>query len=334
MTFKKVLNFTVKVLLPLLLGCLLLWFLYRNMNFREIWQVVRRGARYDIIFFSLLFGLAANVTRAFRWALLIRALNERFRVKNLVYAVLGNYAINFVLPRVGEVWRCGIITRYEKISFPRLLGTLFIDRASDTLSVGLITLLIFIFNFGFFRSFFARNPQLMVDFKGDYSFLWILLACLLAGLAAWFVFTRLSHLAPVQKARKLLSHVWQGMKSIWLMEHKWLFLLQTLLIWGFYFLYFYITFYAFGFTRDLGIVAGLIVFTMGSIGVAVPIQGGIGPWHFMVIASLMCFGVKETDAAAFALVVHTVQSIWVALCGLFGIVALPLSNRKASTEGL
>ena len=65
-----------------------------------------------------------------------------------------------------------------------------------------------------------------------------------------------------------------------------------------------------------------------SIGVAVPVQGGIGPWHFMVIATLVCFGVNENDAAAFALVVHTVQTVWTGLCGLFGVVALPLTNRE------
>mgnify|MGYP002235735364 CR=1 FL=1 len=63
-------------------------------------------------------------------------------------------------------------------------------------------------------------------------------------------------------------------------------------------------------------MVGLITFTMSSIGVAVPVQGGIGPWHFMVIATLVCFGVNENDAAAFALVVHTVQTVWTGLCGL------------------
>ena len=115
------------------------------------------------------------------------------------------------------------------------------------------------------------------------------------------------------------------------MKQKGLFLVQTLLIWIGYFFYFYITFYAFEFTKELGIVVGLIAFTMSSIAVAVPVQGGIGPWHFMVIATLVCFGVKETDAAAFALVVHTVQTIWLGLTGLVGVVALPIINRKKQT---
>ena len=70
----------------------------------------------------------------------------------------GNYAVNLVLPRVGEVWRCGMITKYDKIPFTRLLGTLLIDRVSDTIMVGLITMSIIIFNFDFFHSFFCEEP--------------------------------------------------------------------------------------------------------------------------------------------------------------------------------
>jgi hypothetical protein len=329
MSFNKFLNPFVKVFLPLLIGILLLWFLYRDMDFGKILEVIRTGVRYDVILFSLLFGLAANIVRAYRWGLLIGTLGERFRTRNLVYAVLGNYAINFVLPRVGEVWRCGIITKYEKISFPKLIGTLLIDRMADTLSVGLLTLCIVIFRFGFFRGFLARNPELRIDFAAGSEVIWAPAILLIAAAAVWFAFTRLKHLRLVQKAKGVFSKVWEGMKSIRMMKRKGLFMLQTLLIWGCYFCFFYITFYAFDFTRDLGLSAGLIAFTMSSLGVAVPIQGGIGPWHFMVIASLICFGVTDTEAAAFALVVHSVQSIWTALCGLFGIIALPIANPSA-----
>lgn len=332
MNFKKLLRTTIKVFLPLLLGFLLLWFLYREMDFSEIWLVIKKGVRYDILLLSLVFGLLGNVTRGFRWGLLISSIGEKFKTSNVVYAVLGNYAINFVLPRVGEVWRCGIITKYEKIPFTKLFGTLLIDRVADTITVGLLTFLIFVFNIGFFKNFFARNPELIEGFQENFSVLWIILGVLILAAAIWFTFARLSHLSVVQKAKGILANIWEGIKSVWLLKHKFRFIIQTILIWGSYFLYFYITFYAFDFTRDLGIGIGLIAFTMSSIAVGVPIQGGIGPWHFMVIATLVIFGVNENDAAAFALVVHTIQTIWTALCGLFGIVALPIINKETATE--
>ena len=57
------------------IGFLLLWWLFREMDLTEIWNVIRHGVRYDIILFSLLFGLFANVVRGLRWGLLI----ETFR---------------------------------------------------------------------------------------------------------------------------------------------------------------------------------------------------------------------------------------------------------------
>ncbi|WP_459187863.1 lysylphosphatidylglycerol synthase transmembrane domain-containing protein [Parabacteroides sp. APC149_11_2_Y6] len=330
MSLNTIFRTFLKIVLPLGFGCALLWYLYSNMNFSEIWDVVRKGVRYDVILFSLLFGLGANIVRGLRWKLLINSLGDKIKTSDAVYAVLGNYAVNLVFPRVGEVWRCGVIHRYDKISFTRLLGTLFVDRLSDTIMVGLITVSIVLFNFDFFRGFFAKNPSLIEGFHSMFNSMWIYVVAVIFILGIWFVFTFMSNFTLVKKARSILTNVWEGMKSIWLLKQKKLFILQTLLLWCGYFCYFYITFYAFGFTRDLGITIGLITFTMSSIAVAVPVQAGIGPWHFMVIATLVNFGVKEVDAAAFALVVHTVQTIWLGITGLFGVVALSLKNRAKS----
>ena len=334
MDFKSILRTFVKVVLPLGFGFLLLWWLFREMDLTEIWNVIRHGVRYDIILFSLLFGLFANIVRGLRWGLLIETLGIRFKRSNAVNAVLGNYAVNLVLPRVGEVWRCGIVAKYDKISFSKLLGTLLIDRVSDTIMVGTITLFIFIFNLDFFISLFAKSPALLEGCHAMLNSIWIYALVIGLAIMVWLVLKYMSHFTLVRKAKELLLNVWAGMKSIWLMDKKWLFLVQTLLIWSGYFCYFYITFYAFDFTRELGIGVGLIAFTMSSIGVAVPVQGGIGPWHFMVIATLVCFGVNENDAAAFALVVHTVQTVWTGLCGLGGIVALPLTNKTARAASI
>ena len=328
MDVRKIVNQTVKIVLPLLLGVLLFWYLYREQDFEAMMEVVRGGVRYDILLFSLLFGLAANVTRGFRWGLLIDSLGRRVRRRNVVFAVLGNYAVNMALPRVGEIWRCGVTAKYERVPFTKLLGTLFVDRIMDTLMVGLLTLSLGVFNIGFFRHFFAENPPTLVAtlitlVRSPWTYVGLVGAVVLA----WFVFVRMKHLPLVRKLTEMLLNVWEGVRSLWTIEHKGRFLFQTLAIWVGYFLYFYTTFYAFEFTAPLGIRIGLIAFAMSSLGVAVPVQGGIGVWHFMVISTLVAFGVDRTDAAAFALVVFTVQTVWVVLCGLFGIFALPLLNK-------
>ena len=251
MIYKRILNVTIKVILPLCLGLGLLWYLYRGMDFLKMWEHIKT-ASLGMLLFSLIFGLVANVVRSFRWGLLINAIGERSRMQTLICAVLGNYAINYVLPRVGEVWRCGIVNRYTKISFAKLLGTLVIDRVTDTLCVGTLALLILCFNLSFFETYLSRNPSLMISFENQSPTLWIIFALIILVAAVWFSFTRLSHIALVQKAKGGLMNIWEGMKSVWLMERKWLFLIQTAAIWILYFLFFYTTFYAFDFTRNLG----------------------------------------------------------------------------------
>ncbi|MDR0575353.1 MAG: flippase-like domain-containing protein [Tannerella sp.] len=333
MDFKQIFRKIIKVLLPLSLGVILLWYLYRNQDLGEMMNVIKRGVRYDIILFSLIFGLLGNMIRGLRWCMLIDSLGRRVRRRNVIYAVLGNYAINMALPRVGEIWRCGVTSKYEKVPFTKLLGTLFVDRIMDTVVVGLLTLCLCIFNIGFFQKFFSENPLAIVEaIYRMLSSVWTYIGLALFVFLIWLVFVRLKHLLVVRKVIGVIKNIWEGVKCLWKIEQKVRFAVETLLIWCCYFLYFYITFFAFDFTKDLGIRIGLIAFAMSSIGVAAPVQGGIGVWHFMVISTLVAFGVNSDDAGAFAMVVFAIQAAWVALVGLFGITALPVVNKNKEVK--
>jgi Predicted integral membrane protein len=333
MDYKQIFRKIIQILLPLALGIILLWYLYRNQDVSEMVNVMKKGVRYDILLFSLIFGLLGNVFRGFRWAILIDSLGKRVKRQNTIYAVLGNYAINMALPRVGEIWRVGVISKYEKQSFTKLLGTLFVDRIMDTVVVGLLTMCLFVFNIRFFKNFFSDNPPVFIEAMSSiFSSVWTYLC--LAALAAlvWLIFVKFKHLTIVRKIKEMMNNIWEGIKSLWKIERKKTFFIQTLSIWVCYFLYFYITFFAFDFTKDLGIRIALIAFAMSSIGVAVPVQGGIGVWHFMVISTLVAFGVNSNDAGAFAFLVFAIQTLWVVVVGLFGIAALPVINKEKHIE--
>ena len=132
----------------------------------------------------------------------------------------------------------------------------------------------------------------------------------------------------VKKVRELFNGFWKDLKAIWRMKKKLRLILYSFMIWGSYFLYFYTTFYAFDFTRDLGITAGLIAFALSSVSMAIPTNGGMGVWHAAVIASLVLYGVANVHADAFAFGVYAIQTLWVIICGLFGIAALAIKNRN------
>ncbi|GBU08110.1 dolichol-P-glucose synthetase [Bacteroidales bacterium] len=316
----------LKIILPLIFGFVVLWMLYRETNFDDMWSMIK-DANFGILAFSLLFGLASNIIRAFRWKLLISPLGYSPKTSNLVYAVLGNYAINFVLPRAGEVWRCGVISQKEEIPFSKLLGTLIVDRLFDTIAVALIIMGACILNIGFFVSYFDQNPHILQFLERIFSSVWLYVGIVASVGVVFLIFKIFKESAIIKKITSFFVGIGNGLQAVWKMKQKSLFLLYTLGIWVGYFCYFYITFFAFGFTRDLGIVAGLIVFAMSSLGVAAPTQGGVGAWHFMVISSLVILGVADESARAFAFAVFFIQSLWVILCGIYGIFALSVTKK-------
>ncbi|MDO4790005.1 MAG: lysylphosphatidylglycerol synthase transmembrane domain-containing protein [Porphyromonas sp.] len=332
MTIRPSIKKSMKVLLPLFLGIFIFWLLYRDLEKQELLKTLKEGVHYHILALSLIFGLAANIFRGLRWNLLIQATNERPRAAHSILTTLGNYAVNMAFPRMGEVWRCGAMSQYSGIGFSKLFGTLLVDRVSDVAVVGLLVLLTLGYEFDFFAGFFASTPSGESAILSFLSSPWFYLAVLafLAMLGVVYYFTKESGF--VKKIRGSIQNVWKGILSIKGLERKWLFVLYTLLIWGGYFCFFYTTFYAFPFTRDLGVGIGLLTFTMSSIAVAAPVQAGIGAWHFMVIVTLTSFSVAEESAEQFALIVHTVQTLWITVCGLIAIFLLPLYSGKKVKE--
>lgn len=319
---KKVL----RVIAPLLLGVIVLWFLYRKTSFTDIWTTIK-DANFAILLFSLVFGLFGNIIRGLRWKLLIEPLGYNPRTSNLIYAVLGSYAVNLIFPRAGEIWRCGVISRDDKIPFVKLVGTLIVDRLSDTIMVILITLLACCFNFDFFANYIRENEAMSSTISNTTSSYWFYIAIILIVVAIFLFFGFFGKTKPVLKIKNFFAELWRDVKSVSKMKTKNRFVIYTIGIWLCYFLYFYITFYAFDFTKDLGITAGLIAFALSSLSMGLPTNGGIGVWHAAVVLALSLYGVSKISAEAFAFGVFAIQNLWVVLYGVFSIVALGINNR-------
>ena len=319
---KKVL----KTLFPLVLGMIVLWLLYKDTNMAELWQITK-SANFTIIAYSLLFGLAGNIFRALRWELTIQSVGYYPKRMSLIYAVMGNYAVNFVLPRAGEVWRCGVVTKYDKVPFSTTFGTLIVDRFFDVVAMGFIMLLCLLLDFRFFFAYFQTNPTVGQSVISTFSSFWFYAIIILFFMLLYIVFRFLPNFFLIKKIKLFYGGMKRDILTVWKMNQKGLFILYTFLCWFGYYLYFYLCFYAFGFTEHLGPVAGLIVFAMSSLGVAAPTQGGIGAWHFMVITSLLVYGVTWEQGSAFAGAVFTIQSAWLILTGIFSIFAIQYVKR-------
>ncbi|NDV77631.1 lysylphosphatidylglycerol synthase transmembrane domain-containing protein [Dysgonomonas sp. 511] len=325
---KSLLNTLVKIVLPLLLGVAIVYYLISKIDPKELWAVLK-SANWAILASSLIFGLLGNTIRGYRWELFIKPLGYSPKVSVLNFAIYGGYAVNFALPRAGEIWKCGIIAKEEKIPFVKLFGTMVLDRIFDTVTVLIICLAGFLLNMQFFIEQLQHNKStldlIIMILKSPVLYI----ALVAAVITTYIVFKFFKENVIVRKIKEFVYSMINDMKAIWKMKTKVRLLLYTIGIWGSYFLYFYITFYAFDFTADLGITAGLIAFALGSLSMGIPSNGGLGPWQLAVVAALMLYGVSELNATAFATGVFAVQSVWVILCGLAGIAILALRKQKA-----
>lgn len=323
----SLLNNLIKVVLPLGLGIAIIYYLISKIDPSQLW-VILKDANWGILLFSLFFGLLGNTIRGYRWALFITPLGYSPKISNLNYAIYGGYAVNFALPRAGEIWRCGVIAKEDNIPFSKLFGTMILDRIFDTITVAIISLVAFLFNMQFFLTQLEQNQTTFNTISGIFKSPLLYLAIGAAIITTYIVFRFFKENVIVRKIKGFLSSIASDLKAIWKMNTKGRVFLYTIGIWGSYFCYFYITFFAFDFTADLGITAGLIAFALSSISMGVPSNGGLGPWQIAVIASLSLYGVDKLHATAFATGVFAVQSIWVIICGLFGIAMLALKKQN------
>lgn len=327
---KSIIHYIKTIIIPLILGGYVLYLLYRDQNFSDIIHILKTETNIFILIISLLCGFIAHSIRGFRWNILIDSAKENGRETNVItstFAVLGSYAVNMLIPRAGEVWRCWVINKKQKIGIDRLLGTLIIDRLTDVII--LISMFIGVF-FAYSEDFsliINNNPQI-ADRLNDIihsKYLYIGVFIMLLSFYLTIIFVRKN---PEKKISKFILGLWIGIKSFKDIKAKFAFILYSLLIWIGYFLFFYLSFYAFPFTKDLDLKVGIISFVFASMSAVFPVQGGIGAWHFFVISILSMFGVLETDAKSFALIVHSSQVISVSIFGLIAIFLLTLGKQK------
>lgn len=296
------------------------------------WASISEALRHDIhwgwMLASLPFGALAQLLRAMRWRQLLRPLGERPRLHTALNAVFLSYASSLVVPRVGEVLRCGVLKRYDGCSFSRGVGTVVTERIVDMSLIALLAVVTFITQVPVFVAFFERTGVSMSGFLGQFTSAgWVVTAvCGIVVVAtAWLLLRRLKLFA---RTRSAVSELRQGLLSLRDVEGQWLFWLYSVGIWASYFLHFYVAFFSFDATAGLGFSSAMVAFVVGTFAVLVPTPNGAGPWHFAVKTVFMLYGVPGDDGALFALVTHTIQTALTALLGIWAVAALALTPKK------
>ena len=329
---KKALKNITKILLPLLIAGALLYWMYRDFDFAEAKRIFLHEMNIWWLFASLIPITLSHILRGMRWLITLEPLGYRPRVGDSVDSIFIAYASSILIPRVGEVSRCAVLSQYDNIPFSKSLGTLVAERLVDMMVVLLFVCVMLLTQFDVFTSLFAKTGTNEASFTELFTSpkTYIIIGGAVTVCAILWIWLR--NTALYAKIKNTVRGFIDGLLSLKTMNRKGLFLLYTIGIWTGYFLEFYIAFFCFPFTAELTIVQALVIFAAISLAIIIPTPNGAGPWHFVVISMMTLYGVSEVSASSFALIVHTFQTLGVVMLGVYGWVALQVRHRKLKIE--
>lgn len=316
----------------LILGGAILYWMYREVNWENMVHTMRHEMNWGWMLLSFPFGILAQMFRALRWQQALEPVTRKPRTATAMYAVFISYAASLVIPRIGEIARCGILKRYDGVPFTKAVGTVVTERAVDTLLVALIAGITMLSQVSAFSTFFDTTGTDLETLLARFSTTgyWVTALCAVAG--SILIGYLIRQVTIYNKVKEKFKDLMSGIASVRAVKSPWLYAIYSIAIWLCYFLHYYLTFFCFPATSHLGMACACVTFVVGTIAVIVPTPNGAGPWHFAVKTMLLLYGVAATSALVFVLVVHTVQTLLVAVLGIYGWTALAFVRPLQSFE--
>lgn len=326
----------VKIAVPLAISASLILWLFHKVNIRQVSDIINQGVDWRFIVMMMGITVISHIIRGIRWGIQLRAAGvPRIPTIAECVSIFGAYALNLVFPYLGEAWRCVYISRRENCKLSTVVGTDIGDRASDGVMIlMLIILAIFVARPAIDR--FLDHYKIVEELEAVLSdgmiLVWIaLIIVLLIGLDRFFKHTKF-----IKGVNQSIRRMWEGFAVLFHMKGTALYIVLTFGIWICYFMETYVCFYAFPFTRQLlinpelayGFIPGLVVFVFGSCSMAVPSNGGLGPWNLAVMFALGLYGIGNNEAAAYTIVCWSLQALTLVGLGIFSAIYIMTSRHK------
>lgn len=333
----------LKYCLSLAIAGGLMWYVFKDMDLAAMWAKFQ-NANHSWLILVTLFTIIAAWSRAVRWNMLLEPLGYRPSAFDATVAVFTGYFANQLIPRAGEVTRCGTLNRLEKVPVNVSFGTVVAERVFDVVTLLLLIGLAFFLEFGrlsdFFMSLFGEklgigqgNGNSQIVFLGSLAVVGIGFLA-----AAWWFYRknadRLRQNSLFAKIEGFVLGLIDGLLSVRKLRNPGMFVFHTVLIWTMYFLSSYVCFFVLPESSHLSLLAGLTILIMGGLGMSAPVQGGIGPYHILVSSALVLYGLSKENGLALATYIHGTQMILMLILGGISFIITLVKSPKVvvSTE--
>jgi glycosyltransferase 2 family protein len=335
---KKGLIQTLKFLGFLIVGVILLWLAFRNVELKKMVEGLM-DANYFWVLLSLIFGFLAYLSRARRWMILINPLGYKPSFSGTFYSLMTGYLANLALPRIGEITRCVALGKKEKIPVDQLLGTVVIERTIDFISLMAILAGLLLFRSGEINQFLKVSIFVPLKEKvfSALGFTWIIWVIIIAIVffSLFFLIRNRKKLRKIRFFAKIFDiarGIINGLKTITNLKRKGEFIFHTIFMWTCYTLMTWVVVFSIEPTSHLTFGDSIFLLVIGGLAMSAPVQSGLGAFHYIISRGLAFVeGVKLEDGLIYAFLTHESQMLFVILVGAFSFYMLSRGKKSGDS---
>ena len=316
------------------ISAIFLFFTLRGLRLSELWEAIQT-ARYLWLVPGIAVYFVGVWARAWRWHYLLRPLKNISTRTMFPIVVIGYMGNNIFPARAGEVLRAAILKDREGVPISASLATVVVERIFDA-----VVMLGFVFfNIGRITrqtqdsGFFGNIQQLAlwtsIIFIG--ALVVFLLAAMFPKVTERITLRLINTLVPARFREKILGIALRfltGLESLRSPRDAVMVLVTTVVIWLLETSQYWFIMHGFDF-----VVSFFVLMLMnGTVNIATTLPsapGYIGTFHGSGIAVLMAYGVPQTAAAAYTVVLHAALWAPITALGAFFYLKQPLRWGKA-----
>ena len=316
-----------------MVGILLIWWSLHQIPPQEWDKFTKALAKSKFwlilpIFFIL--GLS-HFVRALRWRLIMEPLGYKPSIMNTFLAVLIGYLANLAIPRLGEVLKCTLLAKYEKVPAEKIVGTIVAERAFDVISLGIVFLLALTLQFNVIQAGWQQLQNASTSTNehsnnGLLIFLGAVVVMLIIAVILYFTFKHKFE-TIIKSIKTILIGIWEGVISATKLKKHNLFFFYSFSIWFLYLLATYIGLYGTEGTAS-SFSTAISCLAYASIGMIIT-PGGIGAYAYFMAKVLELNGIEYTIGLANGTLQWFSQVIIVIVLGGLALIMLPFINKQA-----
>lgn len=308
---------------------------FKGVDLDELWELIVNANKFYVIL-AMIFGYLAIISRGIRWVILLEPLGHKPKLWNCIHSVALAYLSNILVPRSGEIARCGALNQTDNIPMDELIGTVISERVVDFVMLFLFLAIAIFTNT---EAFFNMYQQWTEGAEGGSSnLIYYIIGVIGIGLVLFMLFWRKIKTTKIyMKIVDFLEGVVVGLKSVMKMKKKWTFIFHTLFIWLMYYLMAYVVFYSMEGTQGITIFKALFVMVAGGFGMVLPSPGGMGTYQYAVLLGFLALGMSEINGVAYGNLEWIAQTIMMLLSGALGFYMIgraKIAQRQKLKEEL